>query len=246
MGSFTYTVPVAGSDLNSIADPQIATALSTILTWGNGNVDSANISALFSQSAGVNTGSQTVKGAVNIAGSQSTGSTTYTTLGTPDQVAGIVLPANGLIRVWYQATWQESVAGAARAAIFIGSNQLKIASPGLFSPVTQAALTASGSTTATSYVLSTFEGGLVSYNNATGYVADVTTGQVLGIGTGTAALVQELNLAQVSAGTVTQGGPCDIQGLPAGTYTISVQFKASSGTVTALNRKLWVQALSFT
>jgi hypothetical protein len=31
----------------------------------------------------------------------------------------------------------------------------------------------------------------------------------------------------------------------AGTYTISVQFKALSGSVTASNRKLWVQALSF-
>src|SRR5689334_701297 len=67
------------------------------------------------------------RGATNIATSQSTSSTTYTTLGTPDQVQNIVMPTNGLIRVRYQATWQESVAGAARAAIFIGSNQAQIA-----------------------------------------------------------------------------------------------------------------------
>src|SRR5438309_7960968 len=45
-------------------------------------------------------------------------------LTTPDQVTGIVLPTNGLIAVWYQATWQ-TAAGNAQAALFLGSNQEK-------------------------------------------------------------------------------------------------------------------------
>lgn len=45
MGTISYTVPVAGTDLNSVADPEIATALTTLLTFANGNVDVVNLSA---------------------------------------------------------------------------------------------------------------------------------------------------------------------------------------------------------
>jgi hypothetical protein len=45
MGSISYTIPTAGSTLNSIADPEIASALQTLLTWANGNVDGANVAA---------------------------------------------------------------------------------------------------------------------------------------------------------------------------------------------------------
>jgi hypothetical protein len=45
MTTISYAVPVAGSTLNSIADPQVATALTTLLTWANGNVDGANVVA---------------------------------------------------------------------------------------------------------------------------------------------------------------------------------------------------------
>lgn len=45
MTTLSYTVPVAGSTLNAIADPQVSTALNTILTWANGNVDTTNLSA---------------------------------------------------------------------------------------------------------------------------------------------------------------------------------------------------------
>ena len=39
MTTLAYTVPVPGSDLNSIADPEIATALTSIKAWANGNID---------------------------------------------------------------------------------------------------------------------------------------------------------------------------------------------------------------
>lgn len=219
MGTLSYTVPVAGTDLNSLADPELATALSTILTWANGNVDAINLSAVLAQSATVNQAGQTVKGATNISTSQSTSSTTYTTLATPDQVTGIVLPSNGLICVWYQATWQSSVNAAGSAAIFVGSNQLQAENTGA-SPAAQSAVT---SGTANNSPLFSAAPGL-SGANVTGYTGDVTTGQAVG--------------------AANSGGPCYIF-VSAGTYTISVQFKASSGSVTASNRKLWVEAKSF-
>lgn len=198
--------------------------LSTIQTAINGGLDSTNITATLAQSSGVNQSGQTVKGASNIATSQNTGSTTFTTLATPDQVTGIVLPSPGLIQVLYQATWAESVSGAASSAIFVGANQVVIAHPS--GAPFQAAATIGG--TANQQVPLVSSGvGLVSTAGATGYTGDVATGQILGLST--------------SAG----GGACMIFAA-AGLYTISVQFKVSSGTVTAANRRLYVQALSFT
>ena len=179
----------------------------------------------------------------NISTTETLTSAAYATLTTPDQVTGIVLATNGLIAVWYQAMWQESVAGAGRAAIFIGSNQLQVQSIVAHAPATQAAAT-SATTAAVDVPLFSFAGGLASVNAASGSTADVTTGQVVGIARGTTTGTP----AEEIGGTVGQlptsssiGGPCYIQGLAAGTYTISVQFKATSGSVTAKNRKLWVR-----
>lgn len=44
MGTLSYTIPTPGSTLNSVADPEVATALQTLLTWANGNIDASNIS----------------------------------------------------------------------------------------------------------------------------------------------------------------------------------------------------------
>lgn len=191
-----------------------------------------------------------VRGAVNIAASQSTSSTSYVTLATPDQVSGIVMPTNGLIAVWYQATWQESVAGAARAAIFIGSNQLAIPELGATGPVSQAAATGASSNVNQNNPLVSSPGGLVS-GQASGYTGDLSTGQVVGAfgtGTGGDALAVETNggvsLMTVASAVTFAAGPCYISAA-AGTYAVGVRFKASSGSVTASNRKLWVQALPF-
>src|SRR5690242_4980410 len=45
MTTLSYTVPVAGTDLNSVADPEISTALNSILTWAGGNIDGTNVAA---------------------------------------------------------------------------------------------------------------------------------------------------------------------------------------------------------
>lgn len=165
------------------------------------------------------------RGAANIATSQSTSSTTFTTLATPDQVTGIVLPTNGLIAVSYQATWQESVSGAASAALFLGSNQIQIAS-NAGGPIGQAA--GHGGTAAQNAPLFTTGAGLASFAVPGGYTGDVTTGQLVG-----------------GSASSASGGGAQISAA-AGTYTVSVQFKASSGSVTVSNRKLWVQVLSST
>jgi hypothetical protein len=141
----------------------------------------------------------------------------------PDQVAGIVLPTNGLIRVAYQATWQESVTGAAKAAIFIGANQLKINASGGAAPVVQEV--GIGTPSPTDNPLSTYRVGLVSGGSAVASGANVTTGQVVG-------------------GPGLEGGECLIFAA-AGTYTISVQFKAAAGTVTVKDRRLWVEAKGY-
>lgn len=44
MTTLSYTVPTAGSTLNSVADPEIASALNAILTWSTA-IDTNNLSA---------------------------------------------------------------------------------------------------------------------------------------------------------------------------------------------------------
>ena len=98
----------------------------------------------------------------------------FTTLGTPDQVTGIVLPASGLITVWYEATWQSSVSTAGSAAIFIGASQL-VTSGGATPPV-QAATT---NGTANNAPLHSVPYGLTTVS-VTAYTGDATTGQAIG------------------------------------------------------------------
>jgi hypothetical protein len=59
------------------------------------------------------------------------------------------------------------------------------------------------------------------------YTGDVTTGQLLG-----------RNLAATLMGLA-------VVFAAAGTYDVSIQFKSASGSVTAKERKLWVEAVSF-
>ncbi len=185
------------------------------------------------------------RGATNIAASQSTASASYTTLGTPDQVTGIVLPTNGLIRVWYQA--QCTSTAASNAAIFLGSNQLQVMGNDgtTHGPITTS--TVINNTLA--QALFSYPLGLIASNSGSTYTADATTGQAVGFfnqGGAIAGVQAGANTGQTfsfATNVIAFGGPCDIFAA-AGTYTVSVQFK-STGTVTALNRKLWVQAVSF-
>lgn len=174
-----------------------------------------------------------------VATEQSTTSTSYTTLTTPDRVSSVVLPTDGFILVWYQAMWKESNAQNARAGIFLGSNQVKAATMGTAAPAVFDAVFASGTGSQVDeygpLVSDTRYGLYGTYTQASGdirtaYTGDVTTGQVQGV--------------RYPAGDYF-GGPVYIFAA-AGTYDVSVQFKVNAaGSVTVKERKLLVATMGF-
>lgn len=151
----------------------------------------------------------------------------YGLLATPDRVRNIVLPTDGLIVVAYQAQWYETVDSAARAAIFIGANQLRGQQVNV-GPVAQEAEPVGGANIL--QPLASSPRGLNSRSGAaaTSVTLDVTSGQVV---------------AYDISGDY-GGGPAHIFAA-AGIYDVSVQFKVSSGGVFVSSRKLWVWTQSF-
>lgn len=142
---------------------------------------------------------------------QSRENTAFGTLTTPDEVE-VVLPTNGLVAVGFQALWQSSVSAAGSAALFVGGAQLKTVSTGV--PTVQEAITTgTGLNVVTSSVT-----GFVSSSGPTSFV---TTGLLLSAG-----------------GSPGGGGPLYFFAA-AGTYKLTMQFKASSGKITVKERKLW-------
>ena len=65
-----------------------------------------------------------------ISAEESRTNTAFGTMATADEITGVVVPQNGLMVIGYTATAKSSVSGEGRAAIFIGSNQLKADSTG--------------------------------------------------------------------------------------------------------------------
>lgn len=133
----------------------------------------------------------------------------------PDQVTNIVLPADGLIFVAYNCSIQNSNGGAGQAAIFIGANELKRIGTVTAGPIVQESISLPSAGVA--YAAYTGNVGLQNDSNS-GYVGESLTGQV-----------------------------SDAVGIfvAAGTYTISVQFKASSGSITASQRRMRVWTETF-
>lgn len=164
------------------------------------------------------------RGVTSITTEQSTSSTVYTLLSTADRVANVVLPTDGLMFIAYRAMWKNSVVEAGSAAIFLGANQLKT---GIGAGSPEVLETILGSAGADEYAqLFTSDGdGLDSLAVGSGYTGDVTTGQVL-------------TSQQEGSGVVAVFAA-------AGTYDVSIQFKASSGSVTAKNRTLRVWTMGF-
>jgi hypothetical protein len=201
---------IAGSKLadDSIVANKLATALAEVL--------------------GVNTATGARRGASIIDAEQTRSNAAFGLLGTADRVQGIELPSNGLIRVWFQAIWFQSVTNAAGAAIFIGGNQVTISNDAVASAPPDSA-TSSFTATGVNTPLFSYPGGLQS-----------------GLGTAAISASHDADAQAVGAirGGAVLGGPCTIFA-PAGTYDISVQFKASSGSVTVRQRKLWVEAVGF-
>ena len=240
--SFTF------SPNTTINSSQMNTNFSDVKTWANGNVDGANMTASAKEQLGLNDGTTVRRGKSIIATEESRTNTAYGTLTTPDQVTGVVLPTDGLIVVVFQAMWKASVASAGSAALFIGANQAKVVSIGEAAPQAQEAVSPS---TVNSYsLLASGSVGLVGCSQAVvAYTGHVTTGQVVGItgagdgGTGgarfrTGAFLNTLGPEDFACGV------CKLFAA-AGTYTVSCQFKSTSGSVTVKERKLWVEARGF-
>src|ERR1044072_8357382 len=74
---------------------------------------------------GFNEGANVRRGNCIVPGEETRSNTSYGLLATPDLVQNAVVPSCSLLIVGYQAWWKEAVLGAARAALFIGSNQLR-------------------------------------------------------------------------------------------------------------------------
>lgn len=171
-------------------------------------------------------------GKTNIATAETRASATFGKLTTPDIVRSVVLPTDGLIFVAYQATWQESVAGQAQADIFLNATQLKVVDVAFAGATSTSAATGASSTVNRDVSLFSGPLGLASIPSqaAVAYATgDATTGQLVGANT---------------ANVKSAGGPTTIFAA-AGTYDVSVQFKAISGSVTAKNRRLWVWTMAF-
>ena len=180
--------------------------------------------------------------------------TAYGTMTNADRVPSVVVPTDGLIAILYQALWKESVFNTARAAIFIGSNQLRIANPGGGSTVTQAAaIDDTTSTVVNVYTALSSNGmGLASAHNSGADMANVTTGQAVGVVNLSDPLTAEINGSTTrffgpyagGTGNVFGAGLC-LAFATAGTYDITVQFKSSSGTVSVKDRRLWAWTVGF-
>lgn len=165
------------------------------------------------------------RGKLNIATAESTSATTYAynNLATPDRITQVVVPADALVLVAYQAIWQNTVGGNGRAAIFLGANQYKVG----IGTGAAAVVEASGPAEANDDGVLASAGLNLSTTGGVGAATEVTTGQSVG--------------AQGTAG----------EGLIAifvagGTYDVSVQFKnAAAGTLTVKNRHLWVEVRDY-
>jgi len=145
-----------------------------------------------------------------IAEEESRANAAFSTLTTPDQVTGVVLPAGGLIGVHFHAQVKVSSEGAGFMAIFLGENQLKE-----FSGESNAG----GLNAATSF----------RYANFTPQGTPASQGE----------LGPPVDTGQAVSSS---GGPVLIKAA-AGTYTVSVRFRASTGSITAKNRELRVFVL---
>jgi hypothetical protein len=159
-----------------------------------------------------------------IAAAESRSTTSYGTLTTPDKVT-VTLPTDGLLKIMYQATWDP---GGGLAAIFIGANQLKYLpdNSGSGAPIVQEA----GGGSVPGAILSTRPdaGGLLAIYPSVAYTGEVTTGQTFGV----------VTTVPIS-GRISGSGPIYVFAA-AGTYDVSVQFKAGGSAMTVSKRKLWV------
>lgn len=143
----------------------------------------------------------------------------------PDQIPNLVLPAGGLIICAAQMQMKSSAASAGSAAYFLNTNQATIQNTNSRAAIGQSVL--SQGTVYNS--IASGDPGLVTTNQTTADIAaDVAFGQLVGV--------------QL---TTRFAGGFDLFFADAGVYTLSVQWKATSGSVSARYRRLWAMAVGF-
>ena len=168
------------------------------------------------------------QGKTNIITTQSTTSTSFTYLATPDMVPRIVCPADGLIAVTFKALWSVGGAGSGSAAIFVGTAQAGIGAQG---SVAAQAVSVTGSVN--DGWLTTCEFGLATMANTGTSSTDSTGPTIVGF-----------NAAGGGGGSGLgpAGGTAWIHMPVGGTYDVGIKYKVSGAgiTVTAKKRYLWV------
>lgn len=220
MGIISFNLPEAGEARGS-SDGKIRTGLSKLKEVVNGELNHENLSA----TAAI-TKEQLASSAKPvvwytpkaIATEQTLSNTSFGTLTTADEITGVVVPENSLLAVGYRAVVTNSVGGAGRLAVFIGSNQLKSTAATGGAP---AASEVSLSSSLNDHLITSSPVGLTK-NEPTSNSTLVTTGQLLQAGGA--------------------GGPMFIFLAP-GTYAVSVKYRATSGSISSKNRLLWVYTL---
>lgn len=135
-------------------------------------------------------------------------SAVFGNMATADEITGVVLPTNGLIRVGWSGLVKTSVASAGRLALFLSGNG-----------VTQT----DGTNESTTAAVTTFRFHTTTTDVSVG--GGVFRGGVAGASVATTGLV--VPTIDIFAA--------------AGTYAVGVQYRATSGNITARERKLWVE-----
>jgi hypothetical protein len=228
------TLPNPG-DPRGGEETDVRNALVAILADHNGNIDDDNIksaagiqwSKLANGTAvldqlGANGDATVRRGRSVIAGAGTRTNTVYGALDGgaapgPDQVSGIVVPANAKLLISYQALIKNSAGNTGLVAIFLGSDQLK---QPIGTGAPSVAETAISSDTDFGWIYTT---------------PSAVFGWAVAIGVGDA--------TSVTTGMLL-GRNIEVDVAP-GTYVVAVMFKSSSGTVTAKERKLFVKAEAY-
>jgi hypothetical protein len=219
MGLLDFSLPSIG-ELVSLSDPKIRQALSDIKDVINGELDDTNIDSDLLASLGYSSDALKRRDVISIDTEETTSSSSFTTLTTPDIVENIVVPEGGILFIHYQALWKSAVNGAnVFAAPFINGTQLNFGVPGAVPTVQQA----QDNKGFWMFLYSSCNGGgLMSEGEGTGH----------------------------SSFGASPLGLTNLAGVPviadAGTYDIDIRFKAAGGTsVSVKERKLAVYTQIF-
>lgn len=187
-------------------------------------LDGDNFSVNTNSLLGLNSTGTKRSGVSKIVTTESRTNTAYGTLPAADQVTNIFVPTNGLVFVYFFGQITESVGGAGRAAIFAGANQVKLVQPNAASVVMETAIN-----TVTPGSFESMVSSPVGLSIQTGGTANESTPPLTG---------EALALANGV-------GNCHIIRGLSGTFTISVQVKSTSGSVSMRERELWVWSKGF-